>query len=40
VILVYKGLALRRDLSEVEEPLVGLPSVMFLLPSTLTQQGM
>jgi hypothetical protein len=40
MMLVYKGLALCRDLQELQEPSVGLPSVMCLLPSTLIQQGM
>jgi hypothetical protein len=37
---VYKGLTLHRDLSELEEPSTGLPSVMCLMPSTSIQEGM
>jgi hypothetical protein len=37
MMLVYKELALRRDLSELEEPSAGLPSVICLLPAAFIQ---
>jgi hypothetical protein len=40
VMLVYDGLALHRDLSELEESSTCLPLVMCLMPSTSIQQGM
>jgi hypothetical protein len=39
VMYVYKGLALHQYLSELEEPSPGIPSVMCLMLSTPTQQG-
>jgi hypothetical protein len=40
VIYVYKGLTLRQDLSELEEPSPSLPPVVCLMLSTSIQQGM
>jgi hypothetical protein len=40
VMYVYKGLALRQDLSGLVEPSPCLPLVMCLMPSTSTHHGM